>query len=65
MSIFRLLHCALPVAAVVSLGAPETFAQGDTGSIQGRVFLEGTREPVAGVVVRAVPPRIPARWERP
>ncbi len=57
MSIFRLLHCALPVAAVVSLGAPETFAQGDTGSMQGRVFLEGTREPVAGVVVRAVPPR--------
>ena len=58
MSVSRLIYRVLPVAAVVSLGAPEAFAQGDTGSMQGRVFLEGTREPVAGVVVRAVPPRI-------
>ena len=57
MSVSRLLCRVLPVAAVVSLGAPQAFAQGDTGSMQGRVFLEGTREPVAGVAVRAVPPR--------
>ena len=55
MSVSCLLRCVLPAAAVFSLGAPEGFAQ-EEGRMQGRVFLEGTREPVAGAVVRADPP---------
>ncbi len=49
-----LLHlvCA---AALLPLGAQEAFAQ-EEGRIQGRVFIDGTREPVAGALVRADPP---------
>lgn len=55
----RLHFCRLLVAAfaaaVLLPGAPEVSAQ-EEGRIQGRVFLEGTREPVAGAGVRAEPP---------
>jgi len=56
MSLSRLLRCVLVPAAVFLIGVQEGFAQ-DRGVIQGRVFLEGTRDPVAGAVVAAVPPR--------
>ena len=58
MIVPRLFRSTLLLAvAVPVLGAPESFAQGDTGSIQGRVFIEGTRDPVEGAYVRADPPR--------
>lgn len=44
----------VPVA-VFSICAPEAFAQ-DRGSLRGRVLLEGTREPVAGVLLHGEPP---------
>ena len=56
MTVSRLFRCVLAAAAVFSFGAPQGFAQ-DTGSIQGRVFIEGTRNPVEGALVRADPPR--------
>jgi len=56
MTASRLFGCVLVPAAVFSIGVPEGFAQ-DRGVIQGRVFLEGTRDPVEGAVVKAVPPR--------
>ena len=58
MTVSRLFRCTLLfTGASLVLGAPEGFAQGDTGSIQGRVFIEGTRDPVEGALVRADPPR--------
>ncbi len=56
MSLSRLFRCALVPAAIFSLGAAQVLAQGETGTIQGRVFLEGTRDPVVGALVRAMPP---------
>ena len=55
MGLSRLFRYALASVALVLLGAPEGFAQ-DRGVIEGWVFLEGTREPVPGAVVRADPP---------
>lgn len=46
----------LCTVAVLLAGPPAAFAQ-ETGRIQGRVFIEGTREPVAGAFVRADPPQ--------
>ena len=56
MSLSGLFRCALVPAAIFSLGAPQVLAQGETATIQGRVFLEGTRDPLVGALVRAVPP---------
>jgi outer membrane protein assembly factor BamD (BamD/ComL family) len=56
MRLFRSIARVLLPSAVLLAGAPPGFAQ-EQGSIQGRVFLEGTRNPVAGAVVRAEPPR--------
>ena len=50
----RFLHGA-SAAAILLLGPPEGLAQ-EEGRIQGRVFIEGTRDPVAGAFVRADPP---------
>ena len=58
MNFSRLLG-RVSVAAVIfsMIAAPEVFAQAQApGRIQGRVFADGTREPVAGAVVRAVFP---------
>jgi len=52
MSVSRLF---LVPAAVFVLCAPEAFAQ-DSGRLQGRVFVEGGRDPVVGAVVRMDPP---------
>jgi tetratricopeptide (TPR) repeat protein len=56
MSVSRLLRCVMVPLAVFSIGVPEAFAQ-ERGVIQGRVFLEGTRDPVEGAMVTADPPR--------
>ncbi len=57
MSFSRLVRWVSVAAVVFSIGAPEVFAQAQaSGRIQGRVFIEGTREPVGGAVVRAVLP---------
>ncbi len=61
MNFSRLLG-RVSVAAVIfsMISAPEVFAQAQTsGRIQGRVFADGTREPVGGAVVRAVLPGAP------
>lgn len=55
MPVIRRFLPTLCAAAVLSLGPLPGFAQ-DVGRIQGRVFIEGTREPVAGAHVRADPP---------
>jgi TolA-binding protein len=55
-SFFRLFRCVLVPLTIFSIGVPEAFAQ-ERGVIQGRVFLEGTRDPVEGAVVTADPPR--------
>ncbi len=55
MSWSRLFRWLLVPTAFFSLGAPQVLAQ-DKGTIQGRVFLEGTREPIAGATLRAEPP---------
>jgi len=55
MSISRLFRLFLVPAAVFVLCAPEAFAQ-DSGRLQGRVFVEGSRDPVEGAVVHLEPP---------
>ena len=55
MPVCRRFIPILCAAAVVLGGPPPGLAQ-DVGRIQGRVFIEGTREPVAGAHVRADPP---------
>ncbi len=52
MSVSRLF---LVPAAVFVLCAPEAFAQ-DSGRLQGRVFVEGSRDPVVGAAVHMDPP---------
>ena len=64
MTVSRWFRCLLLAAAVLLLGAPEGFAQGDTGRIQGRVFIEGTRDPVEDALVRADPPRFAPNGDR-
>ena len=56
MNSSRLLGLVSVAAVIFSMiAAPEVFAQAQTsGRIQGRVFADGTREPVVGAVVRAV-----------
>ena len=53
----RILRWFLVPFAAFVICAPEAFAQDSVGRFQGRVFLEGTREGVAGATVRAEPPR--------
>lgn len=55
MRFLRLLRVFLVFVAVLSICAPEAFAQ-DSGRLQGRVFVEGTRDPVAGAAVHMEPP---------
>ena len=56
------MHCSrrfrhgVSAAAILLLGPPEGLAQNEEGRIQGRVFIEGTRDPVVGAFVRADPP---------
>ena len=61
MNSSRLLGLVSVAAVIFSMiAAPEVFAQAQTsGRIQGRVFADGTREPVVGAVVRAVLPVAP------
>ncbi len=54
-SFLRILRWLLVPSAAFSIGAPEGFAQ-ESGRLQGRVFIEGTRDPVEGAVVRLDPP---------
>ena len=58
MNLSRLFRRVSVAAAILSMiGAPEVFAQAlATGRIQGRVFTDGTRDPVGGALVRAVLP---------
>ena len=55
MQFSRRFLTGVSAAAILLLGPPQAFAQ-EEGRIQGRVFIEGTREPVAGAFVRADPP---------
>ena len=55
MHVSRRFLPAACAAAVFLAGPPEGAAQ-DVGRIQGRVFIEGTRDPVIGAAVRADPP---------
>ena len=59
----RLLHGVF-AAAILLLGPPEGLAQQEEGRIQGRVFIEGTRDPVVGAFVRADPPLFSPNGDR-
>ncbi len=59
----RFLH-GLSAAAILLLGPPEGLAQNEEGRIQGRVFIEGTRDPVVGAFVRADPPLFSPNGDR-
>ena len=54
-SFLRILRWFLVPAAAFVICPPEAFAQ-EQGRLQGRVFIEGTRDPVEGAVVRLDPP---------
>ena len=58
----RFLHGVF-AAAILLLGPPEGLAQ-EEGRIQGRVFIEGTRDPVVGAFVRADPPLFSPNGDR-
>ena len=51
-------------AAILLLGPPAGLAQQEEGRIQGRVFIEGTRDPVVGAFVRADPPLFSPNGDR-
>lgn len=55
LCVLRVLSLFVVPVAVFSICAPEAFAQ-DSGRLQGRVFIEGTRDPVAGALVYMDPP---------
>lgn len=55
MSVSRGCRCLLAAAVAFLLVPPPGFAQ-EEGRIQGRVYIEGTRDPVVGALVRADPP---------
>ena len=55
MSVSRRRRCLLAATALLLLVPPPGFAQ-EEGRIQGRVYIEGTRDPVVGALVRADPP---------
>ena len=59
----RFLH-GVSAAAILLLGPPEGLAQNEEGRIQGRVFIEGTRDPVVGAFVRADPPLFSPNGDR-
>ena len=59
----RFLHGVF-AAAVLLVGPPEGLAQQEEGRIQGRVFIEGTRDPVVGAFVRADPPLFSPNGDR-
>ena len=59
----RFLH-GVSAAAILLLGPPEGLAQQEEGRIQGRVFIEGTRDPVVGAFVRADPPLFSPNGDR-
>ena len=59
----RFLHGVF-AAAVLLIGPPEGLAQQEEGRIQGRVFIEGTRDPVVGAFVRADPPLFSPNGDR-
>ena len=54
-SFLRILRWFLVPSAAFVLCAPEAFAQ-DSGRLQGQVYVEGTRDPVAGALVHMEPP---------
>ena len=64
------MHCSrrflrgVSAAAILLLGPPEGLAQNEEGRIQGRVFIEGTRDPVVGAFVRADPPLFSPNGDR-
>lgn len=63
MHVSRRFLPTLCTVAVLLAGPPAAFAQ-ETGRIQGRVFIEGTREPVVGAFVRADPPQFGPAGDR-
>ncbi len=64
------MHCSrrffhgVFAAAILLVGPPEGLAQQEEGRIQGRVFIEGTRDPVVGAFVRADPPLFSPNGDR-
>ena len=58
----RFLHGVF-ASAILLLGPPEGYAQ-EEGRIQGRVFIEGTRDPVVGAFVRVAPPLFSPNGDR-
>ena len=64
MHCFRRFLLGPSVAAILLLGSPEGLAQNEEGRIQGRVFIEGTRDPVVGAFVRADPPLFSPNGDR-
>ena len=64
------MHCSrrfltgVSAAAILLLGPPEGLGQNEEGRIQGRVFIEGTRDPVVGAFVRADPPLFSPNGDR-